>query len=182
MTLTCSVMAPSSSAKSACSRWLTPSPSSVDFSRKPCWRTVTTYRPGCSGNELYSPLAEVRTSRFTFVVRLRISTLAPATGAFAGSVTTPTMEPTSNWHQAGSDSNSRKTRRGRIRRSPLCFPRVLQLKGKSKCLRGHRERRMARGTTEGAGPKPGEGRNNADRVRERAPHAPARRPPTATTL
>src|SRR6266446_9506155 len=54
------------------------------------------YRPGCSGKELYSPPFDVVTSRFTLVVRLRISTTAPATGDFCGSVMSPTMDPSSN--------------------------------------------------------------------------------------
>src|SRR5437763_2186562 len=105
-TLTCSVTPPISSARSSCSRCPTPKVTSAVLSRNPGWRTVTEYRPAGSGSELYSPLAFVTVERFTFVVRLRKSTAAPATGAFCGSVTTPTSDPCSICPHNANDRNS----------------------------------------------------------------------------
>ncbi|MDQ6705077.1 MAG: hypothetical protein M3Z85_03810, partial [Acidobacteriota bacterium] len=47
----------------------------------------------------------VVTSLFTFVVALRISTVAPDTGAFCGSVTNPEIEPSSNCAHAEAHVN-----------------------------------------------------------------------------
>ena len=44
------------------------------------------------------------TSRLTLVERLRISTVAPDTATLAGSVTTPTIEPSSNCGHMGAES------------------------------------------------------------------------------
>ena len=55
-------------------------------------------------NVKVEPLAPVTTSRLTFVVRLRISSVAPTSGAFEGSFTKPTIEPSSNCGNAGKAS------------------------------------------------------------------------------
>src|SRR5205807_5937329 len=82
--------------------------------------TVTAYRPGCSGSELNSPADLVRSSRCTFVLRLRKVTTASATGAFCGSSTIPTNEPCSIW--ANNVIAPKRATATRIAASPQCLP------------------------------------------------------------